>query len=575
MLTTLSINNYLGISTLNVELAPVTVFYGANGQGKSSIRNGIIHALTGEFERVKLKKELVLLLHNKEKSGSVAVLSSKGDASITLPSGSGSALFTEPVAQLCLRPERFMALAASERRTALSVATKTKLGAKDAMAMLAKDHPKEVVDRIGPMLAAGFEAAHKEAQAVAREHKAIWKRITGEEFGTEKAKDWAPAPVQVPNSQRIDNLRTERARLAAHIATLQQSAGAAQQMAKERGALEQELIQCVEKGERFARIQDKLHVDERELAKLNASPLVNIDTGLLGHFAWYVSGLVQAEYIDPSAIDDAQNLLAQYEAAHGAPVNPATCANAADRAKHLEAVALMERAIANGKRDLTACEAAIARADQVRNRLDEIAGLNTQNVADLLADADNELKAVTSELTALEAAQKAADDWEKIRTDAQAEYLTVVQWMRMIESLAPTGLPALLTQQIIDPVNNAMKALTDSVEWPTVRIDENMEVWFLGRHYALLSESEQYRCTLVMGLALAQLTDTRIITMDRLDVLTTNLRADALELAEIAQCQGIFFCTTLQDTMPVPTEWAAFKIQRGTLATTSNQEIEA
>lgn len=48
MIRKLTVRNFQGIETADLELGPITMLYGANGAGKSSLRDAIEHALTGE-----------------------------------------------------------------------------------------------------------------------------------------------------------------------------------------------------------------------------------------------------------------------------------------------------------------------------------------------------------------------------------------------------------------------------------------------------------------------------------------------------------------------------------------------
>ncbi len=62
-ITRISAQNYLGIRAADIVLdRPVQLFAGRNGAGKSSLMEGVRHALTGETVRVGLKKDYGSLL---------------------------------------------------------------------------------------------------------------------------------------------------------------------------------------------------------------------------------------------------------------------------------------------------------------------------------------------------------------------------------------------------------------------------------------------------------------------------------------------------------------------------------
>lgn len=91
-ITRISAQNYLGIRAADIALdRPVQLFAGRNGAGKSSLMEGIRHALTGETVRVSLKKDYGSLLTEGAESGFVEVVADGGAYAVALPSGKGAA----------------------------------------------------------------------------------------------------------------------------------------------------------------------------------------------------------------------------------------------------------------------------------------------------------------------------------------------------------------------------------------------------------------------------------------------------------------------------------------------------
>lgn len=67
-------------------------------------------------------------------------------------------------------------------------------------------------------------------------------------------------------------------------------------------------------------------------------------------------------------------------------------------------------------------------------------------------------------------------------------------------------------------------------DWPTVSINQEMELMADSRLYGLLSESEQWRVQTVMTLALAQLSGINLAVLDRIDVLDPTSRIELVEM---------------------------------------------
>jgi uncharacterized Zn finger protein (UPF0148 family) len=61
--------------------------------------------------------------------------------------------------------------------------------------------PETVIDKIMPMLRSGFDAAHGEARKQTTEARAGWAGVSGERYGSEKAKSWEPPHKEVSEQQ--------------------------------------------------------------------------------------------------------------------------------------------------------------------------------------------------------------------------------------------------------------------------------------------------------------------------------------------------------------------------------------
>src|SRR6185503_12228112 len=64
--------------------------------------------------------------------------------------------------------------------------------------------------------------------------------------------------------------------------------------------------------------------------------------------------------------------------------------------------------------------------------------------------------------------------------------------------------------------------------WKRVVIGKDMEITCAGRLYGLISESEKWRADTLIALAIAQISELRIVVIDRFDVLDNDSRQQLL-----------------------------------------------
>ncbi|HQL08858.1 MAG TPA: AAA family ATPase, partial [Lentisphaeria bacterium] len=226
-ITNIQASNVLGARAVDVRLVkPVTLFAGTNGAGKSSVQEAIRMAMTGESVRVGLKKDYGALVTDGQESGFVEVETADASYSVVLPSGKGNHC-DNPSLPFVLDAQRFARLPENDRRQFLFGLMGVSLGAATICdRLLARGCAQEKVDKVAPILRAGFDAAQKEAAAKARDAKASWKTVTGgETWGKDKAAKWQPAPLPAD----ADKAGTRHENAVAKMKEIEQELGAAQQ----------------------------------------------------------------------------------------------------------------------------------------------------------------------------------------------------------------------------------------------------------------------------------------------------------------------------------------------------------
>ena len=249
--------------------------------------------------------------------------------------------------------------------------------------LLAKGADKTKVERIVPLLRAGFDAASKEAKEKATQAKGAWRALTGETYGSEKAKTWRAAAPAFDAAKGKD-LATKLQHCEAALEQWQQQVGKLQAEQQRRAQLQAKLPALDERAGRLERIETKLEADKKGLAE--AEKAVHEAgvaagqaprTGLIHELAWAVDNmLLHGDSLDPADPMDARVLasLAAYEREHGKVQRsePEHDPAAAARLPQLRASRdLMESAVKNSQRDQTAALQARDEAESIRAELAE------------------------------------------------------------------------------------------------------------------------------------------------------------------------------------------------------------
>lgn len=558
-LTSLSVQNFLGARAVEVHLTtPVTLFAGKNGAGKSSIQEAVRMALTGEAVRVGLKKDYGQLVTEGAESGFAEVeIDGTVRAFVTLPDGKTTPLteYVPPTAlPYVLDAQRFAKMEPNERRAFLfGLMGLSAGGAEVKKRMLAKGCNDQKVETIMPMLRSGFDAAHKEAQAKARDEKAAWRTITGETYGDKKAATWA-AEKPAFDAAVLADLQQKIVATDAGLAAANQRMGGLQADHKRHAEAAQRLAELREKGSRYARIADKLVRDEAELKEWEAKVEDARQRAAGGRKVGLVHDLARALFDlldtgepctvrpgeDPK-IDAANYALNAYEDEHGSIKSAgAGDAEAASKLPEYEkALHLLQSAVANDKRDLADADAAakaITELETTNGTAPDEAEINAARKH--LDDLKAERTAIAAKLAGQQDAERQAKQADERTAKALAAHESVLAWISIADALAPDGIPGEMLAEALTPLNERLTDSAEVAEWADVTVTRDMQVLAGGRPYALLSESEKWRADAMLAEAVAYLSKIKLVVLDRLDVLDLKGREDLIAWLDVLAQDG-------------------------------------
>jgi len=512
--------NYIGARAIDLRLTkPIVLVAGRNASGKSSLRDGIRHALTGEPTRVALKKDYSSLVSDGQNSASVIVDTDRGKAGVVLPSGKQTANFdVPPVLSYVLDAQRFARLAPNDRRTFLFGLMGLSASGNEVRAALAErgcDPAK--IEAVMPLLRAGFEAACDEARAKARDAKVQWRGVTGETYGSQKALTWRATKPSFDET-KLKHARAVVEESDRSLAENNAKLGALMEQRRAQSERTAKLAGLRQRATQYARWADKLAVDEASLAEWEATvaktqaaaagmPDVKpITCPECGCAVVFKDGAL-AHYVAPEKIADK-------EAAEKLP-------------SYIQARDLLKRSVENDiaqRDDADAAAKAIAEIED-----DKTPPVTDDEIVAIRAHIDGIKKsraaaaADIETLTRIEREMQTAD----ARTARAAEHhADIAAWERIADALAPDGIPGQMLQSALGPINARIDESAQFCEWLPIRIDSDMSIMSGERDYRMLSESEQYRADAMIAEAISHVSGLKLLVLDRFDVLDPLGRAD-------------------------------------------------
>ncbi|HGN1774452.1 TPA: AAA family ATPase, partial [Pseudomonas aeruginosa] len=550
--------------------APVLLVAGHNGAGKSSLLDAIAMAFNGQPRRVSLKKEMDKLVTEGAKKGEahVTFLDNGGDeqtAWVMLPTGKSAPLADSPFLPYVLDASLFAALDSKERRKVLfELSGASASPAEVGKRLESKGLDLKLFEKVKPLLRTGFPAAVEQAKAYASEARGAWKAITGENYGSEKAVDWAPELVAtVVTDDQVAEAGKNLQQFEDDLAEAQQTLGASKQARQAADGRAQRITKLRDLVDLEPRRRNKLSTDEQNQdewsEKVMAAELAS-------------SGSVPHQPLTCPHCQGAVDLQAGALVVHQPPEKIADAEAAKRLPEYREYLASAQRAVANSQRDLDEC---LAAAEQIKALETESADAPSAEAIANGEQAINELRqardASRAKLVALQEAMEAAAQREASIAKAQAAHRDVVAWTGMADALSPTGIPAEILADAIGPVNELLQRLSGTAGWSPVQISADIDVTFGGRLYGLLSESERWRCDATLALTIATISGLRLALLDRLDVLDLPSRSQALTLLRAVtmdkEIDSVIVAGTLKEAMAkTPTWLQAVWIDAGQLA---------
>lgn len=575
----ISIASFQGLREFGLaNIKPLLVVAGANGAGKSSFMEAIRFAFINEPERVGYKKDYHKLLTDGEVSGGITVTTDKGERTLTLPTGDMRGDFLDLhhcALPYLLQPSRIAEQDSKLLRDVLNRIGGAELTAESLRtALLERGCDTKRVDGVLPLLRTGVAAVAKAAADYATQAKGAWRAHTGETYGEKKAAGWK---AESPTAMRVQTARTKMAATQALIGQKEAGLYAAQQAQGAANGRKQAAAARTQRMEelRFVLSKHALRSEHVNHARAELRKAEAARDALPVPDPMLLAGQVPApaQVVHPQGCPHCGGLLEVRKGgivAEHTPAAPADLLAGPSPEQVAEAKAQM-LARSNAETEVRTLGEALAEAEALLKQADhagaQLAELQAQesaaqeqasgaDAAAQVAEYQAAIAELRKDVAAAEAVIAEAES-AKAKTESAAHAHADVQaWVKISEACSPDGIPAQLTAKALGPINEALTDAARVSGWWRVRIDEDMSIvvadggWDAGRPYALLSESERWRCDAMLAYALARVSKLGILMLDRMDVLDIAGRgqciawlADAIAQGEI---QTAIVCATLK-----------------------------
>ena len=449
----------------------------------------------------------------------------------TLPDGNTTPL-TEFVPSKALPyvldAQRFAKMELSDRRSFLFGLMGLSASANEVKKrLLAKGCNEQKIDYVITLLRSGFDAANKEAQAKARDEKAGWRVITGETYGEKKAATWQAEKGEF-DATKLAELIAEQAKIDVEIGAANQRLGAMQADYKRYTEAQNRLAGLREKSARHDRIAEKLARDEAELKEWEikvSETKAKATSASVEHALTcpHCAGLVVHR----------NNGLHVYQ-------EQATDADAAAKLPEYEkALHLLQSSVANDKRDLADAEA----AGKTLAELTEAAGEapsedDIQSARNALDDLKAQRTGIANKIAELQNAERQVKQADEKSVAAMKHHQNVGEWVQIADALSPDGIQAEMLAEALEPINDRLEQSAADTEWLHVNIQPSMTIYAayqneVPRAYEMLSESEKWRADAMIAEAVSYLSKTKLLVLDRFDVLDMAGRSDLIAWLDI------------------------------------------
>lgn len=604
MLTQVVVDSYQRIALAELDLSgsSVHVFAGGNEHGKSTLIEAIAFAIRGVSPRVAKKNQYNELVFDGKKNGSVLVAYDGFTVRRTIKDGKTNTIapldYPDLLVDIALGREQFGTADEKALRKMLMQIFNVDGNIEYVTHRLkAKGIDDVIIKQCLPLLhAGGFGTAHQAAKDKQTEERGRWKEVTGETYGAVKAETWRPAELDsLPVIQQadIDVLKQQ-------IVTLKQERDAAQQQ-----------LSALESSSKKA---EALNITEslEELETLLVS-LVENQKLYMGELSAQRSAM---EKEVEACNQDIEAIKRQIEMAKMAIATLECPGCAKPLVLHTEgkdvrlvAASAPRRegpSLESLKEQLDSCiqvkkDAVAARTRQIgetERRFNEVtkevtrtnekiavvkAGAVTitpEQIETAQGNVELAESLYQSELSRLSGMERNAEQRSRlVQQEIRAKQIAMqmAQWNTVEIALSNNAdsIPSELLQKTIGPLNQRIAEIVTAFGYQPIVVDSSMQIHRGdGKPYYMLSKSARWRADMVCQLAIASLSNFKIVAIDEFDVLEVQARPNFFNMllwyAERHPDVTVIAAGTLKSAPSLPPGIKTWWVENGQITEASN-----
>lgn len=498
-----NISNYRGCIAASIKGAPILIVGGKNGNGKTSLLEGVALAVTGWGMPPGVRDGNELLYTNDEgmraAKGMVSVFMESGARHMTYPNGKGAGDGELKVSPVAAGLMQLPAMKAAEIAREIGPFVQSEPTLEDLLkafkeAGIDANTAGMVWDKIG---SEGWDKTVKQAQERGAALKAQWQAITGQRWGTAIGDSWRPEGW---DDALLSDETTDE-----DVTALKEALEAAQKAASfsegVMAALKEDVaaLDARKKTASEAQAAEKTALDALHAAEKHRNGLQNPDEG----------GLEM-----PCPECGAFLMLLRKDGA-------TTELKAADPHKTgADALKKMRKAIAEADGDLAnkrtaytnAKAAALAASSTLQQSRDAVVKFNEANEA--TGDGGN-----VEEAQGLYTAARDRVAKRQAHKDAQSRHTMIVGNAIIQDLIAPEGLRATALKRGLESFNaDHLAPLCDAAGWPHVSIADDLSIVYGTRAYRWLSGSQKWIVNAILQIAVARADGSQMVILDGADI---------------------------------------------------------
>lgn len=391
----------------------------------------------------------------------------------------------------------------------------------------------------------GFEKAYEYARNKSREYKILWKSVTNETYGHQKAADWVAPKAEIDPALE-EGTRSELFGLDKAIEETSSAIGAGQAVMNGAKAKNSELSRLRDSAGKINRITEKLAKDRNELAMW----LVNLEDAKF--HAGQVGG---TECVCPECDTE---LVFQHGVLEKRGEFKRDEEKASKVLEYQKTVEMFQRAISNGERDLKDAEYAAAKLSEIEKANANVPPVDEDSIKQLyekIAQLKSDRKAVHDKLSKITDGIRQNKESDEKTTKAKQFHKDAQEWDQIAGFLAPDGIPSERLNVVLKLINDRLKISSVATGWGTVIITNDMTITCNTRRYSLLSVSAKWRVNAMIAEAISHVTGLKFLILDGFDVLSPQGRGQLIGWVNaLAECQDIDTLIMLATLKSLPTE---------------------